>query len=358
MWSLKPHSVFAQNRMRSDFELPGSCHAAGPLSMWTSSVQIYKGLVEPKGPVEVAVVEVNSSNQKVDEESCIQVKSMKFDVMPLEVSLRDDPSIRGICQEFAGTEAQNFIKKEVPFQFSMKFWAWYKEGQRTWELVNNAKWSACGPLTWNFCLWGVLLVICLIVPLEATPYLLCFESERAASVAARAKFMAKLNGAKRVIGDELDDGEFWWQDCFFPVFVPWHSFASLWWQWCMPSKASHGLPLCYGSLLGLTFFIASRRSKKIGNAYNAVFSRSILETWGVASLLVHASVRRTKALGMQMVDALDFWIQCVHHRHPNLMKEVYFFHEMKGKLKALPRLQLSICEENSPRSSKEQSPQG
>ena len=77
--------------------------------------------MEPKGPVEVAVVEVNSSNQKVDEESCIQVKSMKFDVMPLEVSLRDDPSIRGICQEFAGTEAQNFIKKEVPFQFSMKF---------------------------------------------------------------------------------------------------------------------------------------------------------------------------------------------------------------------------------------------
>jgi len=126
----------------------------------------------------------------------------------------------------------------------------------------------------------------------------------------------------------------------------------------MPSKASHGLPLCCGSLLGLTFFIASRRSKKIGNAYNAVFSRSILETWGVASLLVHASVRRTKAMGMQMVDALDFWIQCVHHRHPNLMKEVYFFHELKGKLKALPRLQLSICEENSPRSSKEQSPQG
>ena len=118
MWSLKPHNVFAQNRMRSDFELPGSCHAAGPLSIWTSSVCIYKGLVEPKGPVEVAVAEVNSSNQKVDEESCIQVKSMKFDVMPLEVSLRDDPSIRGICQEFAGTEAQNFIKKEVPSRWN------------------------------------------------------------------------------------------------------------------------------------------------------------------------------------------------------------------------------------------------
>ena len=51
---------------------------------------------------------------------------MKFDGMPLEVSLRDDPSIRGICKEFAGTqlclssdafgsfgtEAKNFIEKE------------------------------------------------------------------------------------------------------------------------------------------------------------------------------------------------------------------------------------------------------
>ena len=82
--------------------------------------------------------------------------------------------------------------------------------------------------------------------------------------------MAKLNGAKRVIGDELDDGEFLWQDCFFPVFVPWHSFASLWWQWCMPSKASHWT----SALLWLPGGIASRRSKKIGNAYNAVFSRS------------------------------------------------------------------------------------
>jgi len=30
-----------------------------------------------------------------------------------------------------------------------------------------------------------------------------------------------------------------------------------------------------------------------------------LETWGVASLLVHASAWGTKAMGMQMVDALD-----------------------------------------------------
>ena len=31
----------------------------------------------------------------------------------------------------------------------------------------------------------------------------------------------------------------------------------------------------------------------------------VLETWGVASLLVHAFVWRTKAMGMQMMDALD-----------------------------------------------------
>ena len=112
---------FAQNRMRTDFELPGSCHAVGPLSMWTSSVQIYKGLVEPKGPVEVAVVEVNSVKRSM--KSLVSMwkawNLLKFDVtMPLEVSLRDDPSIRGICKQFAGTEAQNLIEKEVPVRWN------------------------------------------------------------------------------------------------------------------------------------------------------------------------------------------------------------------------------------------------
>ena len=69
-------------------------------------------------------------------------------------------------------------------------------------------------------LLGPIAGYCFIVPLEASPYLLRFASERAASVATRAKFMAQLNGAQRVIGNELDDGEFLWQECFFPVFVP------------------------------------------------------------------------------------------------------------------------------------------
>ena len=70
-----------------------------------------------------AAVKVNSSKGR---RVLYPGKSITFDGMPLEVILRDDPSTRGICKEFAGTqlclssgafgnfaaEAQNFI--EVP----------------------------------------------------------------------------------------------------------------------------------------------------------------------------------------------------------------------------------------------------
>ena len=95
---------------------------------------------------------------------------MKFDGMPLEVSLRDDPSIRSICKEFAGrqlclssggfenfgTEAQNFIEKEDASVHREQ----RLEKQRIRELVNKAKWAvfglrngplAFGPYSW--CSW-------------------------------------------------------------------------------------------------------------------------------------------------------------------------------------------------------------
>ena len=104
---------------------------------------------------------------------------MKFDGMPLEVSLRDDPSIRSICKEFAGrqlclssggfenfgTEAQNFIEKEdasVHREQRLE-----KQGIR--ELVNKAKWAVFGFAKWTSCLWAVFLVflvVCLLVPLN------------------------------------------------------------------------------------------------------------------------------------------------------------------------------------------------
>ena len=84
---------FAQNRMRSDFELPGSCHAAGPLSMWTSSVQIYKGLVEPKGPV-VRIIYIILDINPADflftffplEPNVVGARSKSFDLFDLQLA--------------------------------------------------------------------------------------------------------------------------------------------------------------------------------------------------------------------------------------------------------------------------------
>ena len=98
-----------------------------------------------------AAVEVNSSKGR---RVLYPGKSMKLDGMPVEVSLRDDPSIRSICQEFAGTElclssdafgnfrteVQTFIKEEkVSTQRELTlFW------QRTQEFREKAKWSVLG----------------------------------------------------------------------------------------------------------------------------------------------------------------------------------------------------------------------
>ena len=126
-----------------------------------------------------AAVEVNSSKGR---SVLYPGKNMKqFDDMPLEVSLRDDPSIRSICEAFDGTqlcmssgafgkfgtEVQNFIEQE---DVSIKREERLKE-QRKRELLKKAIWTLWGPFfKLNSCLWGILLVfvvICLVVPLES-----------------------------------------------------------------------------------------------------------------------------------------------------------------------------------------------
>ena len=246
-----------------------------------------------------AAVEVNSSKGR---SVLYPGKSMKFDGMPLEVSLRDDPSIRGICKEFAGTqlrlssgaftdfgsEAQNFIEKEdVLVQREQRL-----KKQRMRELVEKAEWAAWRPfLTKISCVWGVslvLLVICLTVPLEsyAIALLLCLGAGCLCCCASQISFWwllllmgAKYNGANQVIQD-LNQGEdadfgvpcrlFWWlipitfggyvYGCFFFMTV---NFASRGFPW---AAALLWLPL----LLGLAFYIALCWSEKIGNAFRAV----------------------------------------------------------------------------------------
>ena len=109
--------------------VPCRCEDVDPVEP-EEPVEVPVELIEDQkqAPVELindlkAAVEVNSSKGR---RVLYPGKSMTFDGMPLEVSLRDDPSTRGICKEFAGTqlclssgafgnfgtEAQNFIEKE------------------------------------------------------------------------------------------------------------------------------------------------------------------------------------------------------------------------------------------------------
>ena len=87
-----------------------------------------------------------------------------------------------------------------------------------------------------------------------------FASGRAASVAALAKSVLcwhcssirSLTGPKEWQAKMTTQIAKWGRivsSFFLPVLVvSRYSFASLWWQWCMPSMASPGLPLCCGSL--------------------------------------------------------------------------------------------------------------
>ena len=165
-----------------------------------------------------------------------------FMLLPLEVSLRDDPSTHGICKEFAdtqlclssgafgnfGTEAQIFIEKEdVSVHREQRL-----EEQRIRKLVNKAGWAICGPfLKWNSWFWGEKRWCCwwfASLFRRAPPWLLCFTSQRAAP-ADRCEAVSGANAVIRGLRPEA-------------------KMPTLWWRWCMPSEASHGLPLCCGSL--------------------------------------------------------------------------------------------------------------
>ena len=251
-----------------------------------------------------AAVEVNSSKGR---SVVYPGKSMKFDDMPLEVSLRDDPSIRSICKEFAGTqlcmssgafenfgtEVQTFIEKEeVSVQREQRLLE-----QRIRELKNKAEWSAIGPLfRLNVCLWGVLLVflvICLVVPLEsyAVAVVLCLGAgclcccTCQSSFASLAFFGAKARGAEKVVGDLSQGGqggndEFSWQEIFF-VLLPLClgcvlAFVCLVVMTVM--YAIQGFPwaaalLSLPVLLLVAYYIAWVRSEKMRNAYTAVLTR-------------------------------------------------------------------------------------
>ena len=301
--------------MRSDFELPGSCNAVVPCRCEDVDP------VEPEKPVELeelveapvelindlkAAVEVNSSRGR---SVLYPGKSMKFDDMPLEVSLRDDPSIRSICKEFAGTqlcmssgafenfgtETQTFIEKEeVSVHREQRLLE-----QRIREFKNKAFWSAVGPFfRLNACLWGVLLVflvICLVVPLEsyAVAVALCLGAgclcccTCQSSFASIGFFGAKAAGAEKVAEDLSQGGqggldEFSLQEDFFVFFPPCLCVLAFICLVCLVVMAVmyaiQGFPwaaalLSLPVLVWLAFVIAANSSEKIRNAHGAVFVR-------------------------------------------------------------------------------------
>ena len=171
----------------------GRCEDVDPVELEKPG-EVLEVLVPVESPVELiedqkqaplelindlkAAVEVSSSKSR---SVLYPRRRMKVDGMPVEVSLRDDPSIHGICKEYDvtqlflssdafgnfGTEVQTFIERE---NVSIEREGRLKE-QRTRELVKKAFWAAWGPFfRLNSCLWGVVLVflvICLVVPLES-----------------------------------------------------------------------------------------------------------------------------------------------------------------------------------------------
>ena len=264
-----------------------------------------------------AAVEVNSSKGR----SVLYPRNhMKIDTMPVEVSLRDDPSIHAIRKEYDGTqliflsdafgkfgtEVQHFIEEEdVSIQREERL-----QEQRIQELQNKAFWATFGPFfRLNSCLWGVFLVflvICFVVPLEsyAVAVALCLGAgclcccTSQISFASALFFARKLKGAERVADDlhvqqdsfaslrakiingaqEFDEETSWleWFFFFFPFCL-----------WCLAFVCLVVMTVMYGlqgfpwaaallwlpALLLFAFFIAFEWSQKIENGYGAVFDR-------------------------------------------------------------------------------------
>ena len=301
--SLRHVANFVRNSFRRRSSQPDLCDL---------ELSCNRAVFPCQDPVEVeklindlkAAVEVNSSEGR---RVLYPGKSMKFDAMPLAVSLRDDPSIRGICEEFDGTqlrmssgafgnfgtEVENFMEKEdVSVQREQRL-----QEQRIRELKNKAKWAATGPfLKWNSCLWCVFLVfvvICLVVRLESYAVavvlglgagcLCCCTCQ--ISVASASFFSNQHAGAERVAedlsqrhGQDVDD-KISWQDMsfnLFPFCLCVVAFVCLVVMTVM--YGTQGFPwaaalLWLPVLLLLAFLITIFKSKKIENAYEAVFER-------------------------------------------------------------------------------------
>ena len=336
MWSLKPDIFhmrieWGHHSRTCAIMLPatvlGRCEDVDSVELEKPG-EVPAELIEDQKPAPVelfndlkAAIEVNSSNGR---RVLYPRRRMKFDGMPLEVGLRDDPSIRSICKEFAGTqlcmssgafgnfctEAQTFIQKEdASVQREKRL-----ERQRIRELRNKAKWAVFGPFfKWNSCLWGVvlvLLVVCLVVPLEsyAVALVLCLGAGCLCCCTCQISFFsaeffgAKQDGAKRVAKDlqqdvddmqdlefalqqDVDDVLSEGQEGFLFLFPPCLgcvlAFVCLVVMTVM--YAIQAFPwaatlLWLPVLLLLAFFIAVFKSEKILKAYRAVFERIFGDT--------------------------------------------------------------------------------
>ena len=292
----------------------------------THATVLGRSFLEPEEPEEVLEVEVSVELIEDQEQTPVELindlkaavevisskgrsvlypgKSMKLDAMPVEVSLRDDPSIHGICKEFDGTqlflssgafgnfgaEVQHFIEQEnVSIQREERL-----QEQRIRELLKKVKWAAVGPFfRLNSCLWGavlVFLVICLVVRLEsyAVAVVLCLGAgclcccTGQISVASSVFFAPKSRGAREVAKDltgqkfDLDPSRLEWFLFLFPLCLSVVAFVCLVVMTVM--YGIEGFPWAAASLwppvlLLLAFFIAFFRSEKFKNAYLAVHDR-------------------------------------------------------------------------------------
>ena len=295
-----------------DLELPGSCnhnHAAVPGPC--EDVDPVEMVIEDQKqvPLELindlkAAVEVNSAKSR---RVLYPWRSMTFEgmLLSLEVSLRDDPSIRSICKDYDGTqlcmssgafgkfgtEVQQFIEEEdVSIQRERRL----KE-QRNRELRKKSTWAFIGPLfRWNSCLWVsvlLFLVICLVVRLEsyAVAVVLClgagclFCCTGQISFASIVFFGTKSNGAERVARDlsqgQEVDVDFSCLEVFLFLFPPCLSVVAFVCLVVMTVMYGiHGFPWAAASLwlpvlLLLAFYIAFFKSEKFFNTYLDVFER-------------------------------------------------------------------------------------
>ena len=321
----------------------------------THATVLGRSFLEPEEPEEVLEVEVSVELIEDQEETPVELindlkaavevsssksrrvlyprRRMKVDGMPVEVSLRDDPSIHAICKEYDGTQlctssgvfgnfcfkVYHFIEREKD---SIRREERLKE-QRARELQKKAYWAALGPfMKLNSCLWGVVLVflvICLVVRLEsyAVAVALCLGAgclcccTTQISFASLLFFEKKLVGGERVVNDlrghHVGVGDPWLEWFFssnFPVCLSVVAFVGLVVMTVMYS--TQGFPwaaalLWLPVLLLLACVVAVSISDENLKAYDGVFARIFgdkdeLEKEGGLNLTDHTIVFEGKIL--------------------------------------------------------------